>query len=412
MTTVVRSLAAAVSMVVLWAGCSYDPAELSQLEAAIVNGTFDSGHPAVGVLTSQGQGICTATLVGTRTVLTAAHCVVQEDQPPYSLSPQLGFSHDGKAFPVPSASAVYHPAYDAINIDNDVAVVRLSQDVPGITPVLIASTAPTVGETIEIVGYGVTSENAQDFGTKRRTNNTIGLVTPTQYVFYGSGGNIGSHCYGDSGGPSFVVRGGKELQVGVHSWGEGTCGVAEHDARVDAFHSWIKQQAQGNLYEGPSVEDNTAPDVKILSPAPNATVASTFPVEVSAHDDIGVVRVDLLVDGKVVDSRQQPQGNCQFQVSALPAGSHNLRAEAVDASGKRGSALVTVMVQQQQAGPNPDPPPPLPNPDPPVNPAVPGTATGGGVMMGSCTLVPAGTPATVPWVLLLLPLLLVRRRRR
>jgi len=411
MTTVVRALAATVSMVVLWAGCSYDPAELSQLEAAIVNGTFDPGHPAVGVLASQGEGICTGTLVGTHTVLTAAHCVVQEDQPPYTLRPQQGFSHNGQAYPIPAVSVVYHPAYDGKIFDNDVAVVRLSQDLP-IPPVLVAKTAPTVGEKIEIVGYGVTSDDANDFGTKRRASNTIGQVGPTQYIFYGASGNIGSQCYGDSGGPSFAVRGGKELQIGVHSWGPGTCGTAEHDARADAFYGWIKQQAQGNLHESASLEDAKPPDVKILTPAPSATVASAFPVEVSAHDDIGVVRVELLVDGQLVNTQQQPKGNCQFQVNGLPAGSHNLRAEAVDASGKRGSALVTVMVQQQQPGPNPDPPPPLPNPDPPVNPAVPGPATGGGVMMGSCILVPAGAPATVPWVLLLLPLLLVRRRRR
>jgi V8-like Glu-specific endopeptidase len=385
-------------------GCSCEPVEPSRLEAAIVNGTVDPGHPAVGVQTVQGELWCTATLIGTRTVLTAAHCVVPEEKPPYTLSPQQGFSLDGVATPIPAASVTYHPGYDAVNIDNDVAVIRLSQDVPGITPVQLATTAPVVGETIEIVGYGVTSEYAEDDGTKRRTQNTVGLVTPTQYVFYGASGSVGSHCYGDSGGPSFAVRGGKQLQVGVHSWGEDVCGVAEHDTRVDAFYGWIKQQAQGDLYDG-----NAAPTVTIVSPAPNATVPSAFQVDVSVHDDVGVVRVELTVDDQLLDAQQQPQGSCQLEVSGLAAGLHRLRVEAIDAGGLRGSAKVSVTVQSAGAGGDPDSA--QQQPGAPQGPA--GAPSGPGVVeiTGACAFVPTDPPAAAPWVLLL-ALLRARRRRR
>lgn len=391
-----------VALALLWVGCAYEPAELSRLEVAIVNGTIDTGHPAVGVQTVKGEVWCTATLIGKRTVLTAAHCVVPEEKPPYSLSPQQGFSIDGVATPIPAASVVYHPGYDAVSIENDVAVIRLSQDVSGVTPVQLATTTPTVGETIEIVGYGVTSENAEDYGTKRRTQNTIGLVMATQYVFYGASGAVGSHCYGDSGGPSFVMRNGKQLQVGIHSWGEDVCGVAEHDARVDAYHSWIKQQAQGDLHDG-----NAAPGVSIVSPASGAAVASAFRVDVSTQDDVGVVRVELTVDGQLVDSRQQPQASCQLQVTGLSAGSHVLRVEAVDTDGLRGSAQVTVTVQTG-AGPGTQPG----QPPAPTSPAAPSSGPGTIEVTGACALVPPGLPDAGHWVLLLPLLLALRRSRR
>jgi len=402
MTAFRRNLAT-VALALLWAGCSYDPAELSRLEAAIINGTIDTGHPAVGVQTVKSEVWCTASLIGKRTVLTAAHCVVDQEKPPYTLNPQQGFSIDGVATPIPAASVVYHPGYDGVEIENDVAVIRLSQDVPGITPVQLATTTPAVGETIEIVGYGVTSEYAEDYGTKRTTQNTIGKVTTTQYVFYGASGAVGSHCYGDSGGPSFVMRNGKQLQVGIHSWGEDVCGVAEHDVRVDAFHGWIQQQAQGDLSDG---NTNAAPGVTIVSPAPGATVASAFQVDVSTQDDVGVARVELTVDGQLVDSRQQPQASCQLQVSGLSAGSHSLSVEATDAAGLRGSAQVTVTVQAA-AGPDTQPPPP----STPSSPAAPSTTGPNTVeVTGACALVPPGLPGAAAWVLLL-PLLLLALRR-
>lgn len=42
--------------------------------AAISGGTKDIGHHCVGFLTEADDQVCTATLVGRRTVLTAAHC--------------------------------------------------------------------------------------------------------------------------------------------------------------------------------------------------------------------------------------------------------------------------------------------------------------------------------------------------
>jgi V8-like Glu-specific endopeptidase len=403
-------------------GCSFDPAELSPeelraLSRPIVNGATDTGHTAVGMLTTNGSGHCTGTLVGTRIVLTAAHCVVKEKKPPYSLRPKMGWSPDGGNTVIPAASVVYHSGYGQglSGLQNDVAVLRLSQDA-AVEPMLIASTPPTKGEPITLVGYGYTKDGATaTFGTKRKATNTIGKVTATEIVFYGATGSVGNICNGDSGGPAFAQRGGQELLVGIHSWGEGECGVAEHDARADIHLDWIRQQAQGNLWEG-KPKDSQPPQVEIAAPGAQAQVPPSFQVEVNAQDDVEVDRVELFIDGKLLDSMKETP--FVFAASNLGAGPHNLRAEAVDKAGHRSSTLVTVTVvvegQPPPAGgvpPAGPTPPQAPAPGPGPGSSTPG-AQHGNDLVGACNLVHGGSTPLPLVPLLLLGLLLLRRDRR
>jgi MYXO-CTERM domain-containing protein len=403
------------SLIILLAGCSYDPAaldpdELAQLESPILNGSVDNGHPAVGLLTTQGWGFCTATLVGTRTVLTAAHCVVTEKQPPYTLQPQLGWSPDGSTI-YPAASVTYHPGYDA-KLHNDVAVVRLAKAVTGITPMQIATTAPAQGETVTLVGYGYTADKATEtFGTKRKTHNLIGKVTPTDIVFYGATGSVGNICNGDSGGPAFAMRGGKELLVGIHSFGIGACGIEEHDARSDVHRGWIAGQAQGNLYQGGPLPDTQPPQVQILSPSSQAQLGPSFSIQVQATDDRGISRVEFLVNGQLRDTRHKAS-SVVFQVANLPPGTHNLRVEALDQAGHRASSLVQIVVAGNAGGAAPTQPPPQ-GPQGQSSGSEPNTP-GEHFVAGGCSVTASGSAPSPFSLLVLLALglgLLARRRR-
>jgi V8-like Glu-specific endopeptidase len=400
-----------------FSGCSYDPAELAPdeletLAQPIVNGVKDPGHPAVGMLTVKGSGNCTATLVGTHTVLTAAHCVVEEKTPPFTLRPKIGWSPDGGGTIINATSVVYHPDYTGISSQNyDVAVVLLSKKA-AVKPRLVATKPPVKGEKITLVGYGITSDDAGDFGTKRKAQNTIGKVTATEIVFYGATGNVGNICNGDSGGPTFAQRDGEEVLVGVHSWGEDDCGVAEHDARADVYHGWIKQQSQGNLYEV-APKDTKPPEVQILSPSAQAQVAPSFQVEVSAQDDTALDRVELFLDGALHHSLQQEPFS--FSMSSLEAGSHNLRAEAVDKAGHRSATLVTVtVVDQGDDTSDPVPPAPAPTappgvpPPPAADPQPPDAWPQHNEMVGGCSW-SYGTRPALPLLLLLLGLLSLYR---
>jgi V8-like Glu-specific endopeptidase len=335
-------------------GCSYDPAELSleELEAIeareqpIVNGSLDSGHPAVGLLYLKGVASCTATLIGSRTVLTAAHCVTDATAPPYTPIFPIAFATGpGKSSPMVMAETItVHPGYGA---KIDLAVVRLKQAIKGVTPIPIAATPPHVGEAVTLVGYGYTSDkNAGSFGVKRKAHNTIGKVGASLISFYGASGQNGNICFGDSGGPALSLRGGQEVLVGVHSYGDGACGVAEHDVRTDTYLHWIGQQAKGDLVAGTSGQpgDSTPPEIAILSPTPHAQLATSFSVKLKASDDVALARVELHLDGARRYTKVQAPWTFSFLFDGVRGGSHTIRADAVDIAGRRSSALIQVRV--------------------------------------------------------------------
>lgn len=88
--------------------------------------------------------------------------------------------------------------------------------------------------------------------------------------------------------------------------------------------------------------DTTPPICAITSPTNGAVVSRSFSVTVKASDNVGVVRVQLLVDGKVTCTASGPTS---FTVNSRKwsSGTHVLTAIAYDAAGNQGvSAAVNV----------------------------------------------------------------------
>lgn len=225
------------------------------LDPYITGGTVDTGHPAVGALRSGSSG-CTATLIGRKTVLTAAHCVN---------STTLYFTVGGTQY---SGSGRRHPSYSSGA--NDVALVTLTREVTNVPPAVLNTDPVTVGQKIILVGFGLTGEGQGSFGTKRVGENTIDQVSSTKFLF---GGNA-NVCNGDSGGPSFVLVGGIERVAGVHSQKRNYCGYGGIDMRVDAYVSWIKSAAQeaigGGTTPPPPADAGTTPVADAGVPATDA----------------------------------------------------------------------------------------------------------------------------------------------
>jgi hypothetical protein len=385
---------ALLSLLLLLPACGEGLLDPERLEQAIVNGQVTSGYPTAVPLYEGGQFSCSATLIGKQTLLTAAHCVT------------AGASYKAVVggVTIAVASAVTHPSYDAQAITNDVAVMRLASAAP-IPPIAISTVPPTVGLPLEIVGYGCIAENDQSYGTKRVAKNTVKSVLTDQFMFTGSTGAIGGHCYGDSGGPTYAVVQGLLTQIGVHSWGPVPCGGDNYDARVDVFASWIAQQAAGDVSLGQK-PDTTRPTVTIVAPLSGATVPASTKVQIQVQDEVGLAKVELFVDGASRGLFAGGSGARELPL-ALAEGDHTLRVVASDAAGNAGEQSISVRVASVES---PTPPPTTPSqPTQPANPSptIPGSSAGSnhesGTVIGlGCQM--AGGPAAPDLTLLLLGL--------
>lgn len=89
--------------------------------------------------------------------------------------------------------------------------------------------------------------------------------------------------------------------------------------------------------------DSTAPESAITSPAPGTKVSRKQKVIVQAADNVGVVRIDLLVDGRIYASATASPATFYWNTTSVSRGTHTLQASAFDVAGNRGlSAPVSV----------------------------------------------------------------------
>lgn len=118
---------------------------------------------SVLTLSDKGGGLCTGTLINSRTILTASHCMW--DARTETLSSvkdiRLGFAPDSMTGHTPndqSASGMLvNPDYMDARFGNDIALISLSRPVTSITPVQVVgddAADPAKGALATIVGYG------------------------------------------------------------------------------------------------------------------------------------------------------------------------------------------------------------------------------------------------------------------
>ena len=105
--------------------------------------------------------------------------------------------------------------------------------------------------------------------------------------------------------------------------------------------------------------DTTPPTVSITSPTSGA-VSGTVSVTTSASDNVGVTRVDLLVNGSVVASDTAAPFTFSWNTASLVGTSPTLVARAYDAAGNSASSqAVSVSVTSGAPPSNPDTVPPV-----------------------------------------------------
>ena len=201
---------------------------------------------------------CGGTLTTATTVVTAAHCVVNEEDGTVTSASDIliGIGPDLKSSGlriVPVAQVTPHPAYQRRSAINDVAVLTLAtavNDVPTLPP-LSPQEAPaylTPGAALQVAGWGNVSTDGRQFPAAFRVGNLVLFPDSTcgggaSYVLNGikflgfgpsdadvasmlcaagitPGGQRIDSCQGDSGGPVVEGSGPAARLIGIVSWGE------------------------------------------------------------------------------------------------------------------------------------------------------------------------------------------------
>ena len=256
------SVSALVSSLTVACGARSSPddpfAVAGESEDAIVGGRA-SAERAVVALDLGGEGYCTGALVAPNVVLTARHCVsrtteevscpargrqILGDRPPQSIVVITGTDLPGE--PVARGAGVVVPSGTAL-CEHDVAALVLDRDVPGVTPLAVATSAPHVGERVRFVGYGRRGDRA-GFGERRARSVAVEAVSATELL-------VGeATCNGDSGGPALSS---KHEIVGVVSRGGPSCegdDVTNVVTRADAFNTVVTRAIElASAAESPPV---------------------------------------------------------------------------------------------------------------------------------------------------------------
>jgi hypothetical protein len=107
----------------------------------------------------------------------------------------------------------------------------------------------------------------------------------------------------------------------------------------------LAENTGGATSPPPPPGDTQAPTASITSPSSGATVSGTVNVAVTATDNVGVARVEILLDGALVATDSAAPYQFAWDTSGAANGAHSLQARAVDAANNVGaSSPVSVTV--------------------------------------------------------------------
>uniref|UniRef100_A0AAX7VL81 Matriptase n=1 Tax=Astatotilapia calliptera TaxID=8154 RepID=A0AAX7VL81_ASTCA len=211
--------------------------------------------------------VCGASLISPKWLVTAAHCVQDENSlklsQPGSWEIYLGV-HTQKMLESPVQKrnlkqVIPHPNYNHYTFDNDIALMELDSPVTYsdyIKPICLPAAQHEFppGQDVWITGWGATREGGSaavvlQKASVRIINQAVcddlmgGQITSRMFCAGVLSGGVDA-CQGDSGGPLSCPSGNRMFLAGVVSWGDG-CARRNKPGiytTVTKFRGWIKEK--------------------------------------------------------------------------------------------------------------------------------------------------------------------------
>ena len=244
--------------------------ESSQVEGFILNGKETQSFRSVGLIAQVDKegalsAHCTGTVVGNRSILTAAHCVGDLKMEQVVSEGRLLFLATDNILNASNPMIITGFAYpkgelpekfnfrerNNMSLEDDVAILYTERPI-GLQAMQLLAPPPAVediaqqAKAVTFVGFGLNpspTTASRASGIKREASGPI--TNADNRTFLVSAQRTGaSTCRGDSGGPSLIQdRAGIYKILGITSYGAQNC-QSGYNMKVDAYSTWIERHIQ------------------------------------------------------------------------------------------------------------------------------------------------------------------------
>jgi hypothetical protein len=260
-------------LTVLHLGCRTTHDESSDVRIAdgeVVAKNDPISTVTVALLGPQKEFLCSGSIISEDIVLSAAHC----KDPSFIRLGRADLQEANPSFQMIEVSGSdNHPCYDYRTTEGDrygfdLKIVRLKNPVPANWPVNnnLPDDQLQIPLESELVGSGFGATSSSQTQTNYNVLRKATFASKTDQTFSqllihmvgGPGRVFGrSLCYGDSGGPTFLVKDQKLIQIGVNSGSAGdpqvTCMDGSRIVDLRAHKKWILETVK-NIQNGAPLE--------------------------------------------------------------------------------------------------------------------------------------------------------------